>query len=93
MWANPNIMEDYRELAQEEYEKHLVKIKHSGGTIPGMEGKLESFNRELRSLDNTLRDLGNDYLKTHDLSADEIEKIRQINFDFISDFRKKAFEM
>jgi hypothetical protein len=79
-------MKEYKRLAEKEIE--LVKRNFTDNTdsLKGLIEQLESFKEILADLDVKLKDLGNDFVSKNSLSEIQIQEVKGINHNLVSEF-------
>ncbi|WP_396178645.1 hypothetical protein [Flavobacterium sp.] len=79
-------MKEYKILAEKEIESVKRNFTDNTNSLKGLIEQLESFKEILVDLDIKLKDLGNDFVSKNSLSEIQIEEVKEINHNLVSEF-------
>ena len=79
-------MKEYKILAEKEIDSVKRNFTDNTNSFKGLAEQLESFKEILVDLDVKLKDLGNDFVSKNSLSETQIEEVKEINHNLVSEF-------
>ena len=79
-------MKEYKILAEKEIESVKRNFTDNTNSLNGLIEQLESFKEILADLDVKLKDLGNDFVSKNSLSEIQIQEVKGINHNLVSEF-------
>lgn len=76
----------YTQKVKREVDSCISKIPKGDGSIKGLSKRMQAFEKLLRSLDERLQKMGNEFLEKNDATNEDIERVKGVNVEQIKRF-------
>lgn len=80
------MINQYTQQVKREVDSCISKIPKGDGSIKGLSKKMQAFEKLLRSLDEKLKKMGNEFLEKNDTTNEDIERVKSVNVEQIKRF-------